>query len=201
MKKNMVRKKSFKLKIRKLLNKFIKIPEEYIQMKLPVGKITKRFEQTLRNKVEHNVLGAEIREATSEDVESILKIYDQSWHSTTMPFVPITKNRLLSLLKKSDYNILIAKVDNNDCAFAIIYITGENKEIGVIGILAVAPELQHKGLGTILGIAIWDHFIRKGVKELRCRVYFDNTASYTFLRRLGFEEDHEEDAHKYVYAF
>ena len=197
----MQRKKSFKLKMRKLLNKFVKIPEEYIQMKLPVGKITKTFEDSLRKKIEHNVLDAEIREAKREDVESILNVYDQAWHSTTMPYVPITKNRLVRLFKNSDYNLLIAKVDEIDSAFAIIYLTGEEKEIGVIGILAVIPELQHKGLGTILGIAIWDYFIRKAVKELRCRVYFDNTASYTFLRRLGFEEDHEGEAHKYVYTF
>ncbi len=201
MKKYMSSKKSFKLKIRKLLNKFIKTPEEYIQMKLPVVKITKRFEETLRNKVEHNVLGAEIREANSEDVESILNVYDQAWHSTTMPFVPITRKRLLSLLKNSAHIILIAKVDEIDSAFAIIYVTGDDKDIGVIGILAVDPEFQHRGLGTILGIAIWDYFIKMGVKELRCRVYFDNTASYTFLRRLGFEEDHEKETHKYVYAF
>jgi len=197
----MPRKKSFKLKLRKILNKFIKTPEEYIQMKLPVGKITKRFEESLRNKVEHNILGAKIRDAKSEDVDSILDIYDQSWHSTTMPFVPITKKRLLALLRNSDYNILIAKVNEMDGAFAIIYLTGEDKEIGVIGILAVVPELQHKGLGTILGIAIWDYFIRKEVKELRCRVYFDNTASYTFLRRLGFEEDHADEPRRYIYTF
>ena len=197
----MPRKKSFKLKLRKILNKFIKTPEEYIQMKLPVGKITKRFEESLRNKVEHNILGAKIRDAKSEDVDSILDIYDQSWHSTTMPFVPITKKRLLALLRNSDYNILIAKVNEMDGAFAIIYLTGEDKEIGVIGILAVVPSLQYKGLGTILGIAIWDYFIRKEVKELRCRVYFDNTPSYTFLRRLGFEEDHADEPRRYIYTF
>ncbi|MFX1452959.1 MAG: GNAT family N-acetyltransferase [Promethearchaeota archaeon] len=197
----MSRKKSYKLKMRKLLNKFIKTPEEYIQMKLPIGKITKRFEEMLREKVSHNILGAEIREAKSEDVESILRIYDQSWHSTTMPFVPITSKRLLSLLKNENYQILIANVDNSDSAFAINYLTGDEKEVGVIGILAVIPELQHRGLGTIMGISIWDYFIRKGVKELRCRVYFDNTASYTFLRRLGFEEDLEGEPHRYQYVF
>ncbi len=197
----MPNKKSFKLKMRKLLNKFVKTPEEYIQMKLPIAKITKRFEEKLREQVSHNILGAEIREATSEDVESILSIYEKSWHSTTMPFVPITSKRILSLLKNMNYEILIAKVDNIDSAFAIIYLTGDDNEVGVIGILAVSPELQHRGLGTIMGIAIWDYFISKGVKELRCRVYFDNTASYTFLRRLGFEEDFEGQAHSYQYVF
>ena len=197
----MPRKKAFKLKLRKVLNMFVKTPEEYIQLKLPIAKITKRFEEKLREKVSHNILGAEIREAKNEDVESILSIYDRSWHSTTMPFVPITGKRLLGVLKNENYEILIAKIDNIDSAFAIIYLTGDDKEVGVIGILAVIPELQHRGLGTIMGIAIWDYFISKGVKELRCRVYFDNTASYTFLRRLGFEEDLEGQPHRYQYVF
>jgi ribosomal protein S18 acetylase RimI-like enzyme len=170
-------------------------------MKLPVAKITKRFEEKLREQVSHNILGAEIREADSDDVESILSIYDKSWHSTTMPFVPITRKRVLSLLQNTNYEILIAKVNKIDSAFAIVYLTGDDKEVGVIGILAVIPELQHRGLGTLMGIAIWDYFIRKEVKELRCRVYFDNTASYTFLRRLGFEEDFEAQAHRYQYVF
>ena len=37
----MSKKKSFLLKIRKFLNKFVKMGEEYIQMRLPVEKISK----------------------------------------------------------------------------------------------------------------------------------------------------------------
>ncbi len=93
---------------------------------------------------------------------------------------------------RPDYTFLIAKVGADDSAFAIIYLTGREEEIGVIGALGVVPELQRKGLGTILGIACWDYFIKKGVKELRCKVYYDNKVSFSFLNALGFEEFQEE---------
>jgi ribosomal protein S18 acetylase RimI-like enzyme len=198
----MPRKTPLKIRIKKLLNKFIKIPGDYIQLRLPVDKITGDFESKLRAKVANNVLGVEIREATKDDIESILDIYDRSWHSTTMPFVEITKRKIISLLKNSNYSILIGQVNKKDCAFAINYVAGENQEIGVIGILAVVPELQHKGLGTIIGVSCWDYFKDiKSVSELRCRVYFDNKASYIFLRRLGFEEFKEDETYKYIYTF
>ncbi|TFG30478.1 MAG: GNAT family N-acetyltransferase [Promethearchaeota archaeon] len=196
----MSKKKKFLLKFRKFLNKFIKMGDEYIQMRLPVEKISKPFEENIRNKIKQTGVNAEIRKATKEDIDSILFMYDRAWHSTTMPFQPIPRSRLLILLKDPNYEILIVKIDSVDSAFAIIYITGEEKEIGVIGVLGVVPEGQRKGLGTILGVACWDYFKEKKVKELRCRVYLDNKASYIFMRRLGFEEFRETDTYKYIYT-
>ena len=196
----MSKKKSFLLKIRKFLNKFVKMGEEYIQMRLPVEKISKSFEEKIRNKIKQNDLKAKLRKAMKEDIDSILLMYDQAWHSTTMPFQPIPRSRLLTLLKDPNYEILIVKVDSKDSAFAIIYITGEEKEIGIIGVLGVVPGGQRKGLGTFLGVACWDYFKEKKVKELRCRVHLDNKASYIFMRRLGFEEFREDDAYKYLYT-
>ena len=197
----MSRKKSYSLRIRRFINKFMKMPYDYIQMRLPVEKITKNFEEKLKNKIEHNILHAEIRKATKEDSDSIINMYNQAWHSTTMPFLPISKKKLVKLFNNPSYNILIAKVGSIDGAFAIIYLMGDNKEIGVIGALGVIPEFQHKGLGTILGMGCWDYFKRKEVTELRCAVHFDNKASYIFIRSLGFEEFHDKDGYRYVYTF
>ena len=197
----MSKKKSFLLKIRKVLNKLVKMGDEYIQMRLPVERITKSFEEKIRNKIKQNRINAELRKATKEDIDSILLMYDRAWHSTTMPFHPIPRSRLLTLLKDPNYEILIVKVDNVDSAFAIIYITGEDKELGIIGVLGVVPGDQRKGLGTLLGVACWDYFKEKKVKELRCRVHLDNKASYIFMRRLGFEEFREAEGYKYIYTF
>jgi ribosomal protein S18 acetylase RimI-like enzyme len=179
----------------------MKMPYDYIQMRLPVEKITKNFEEKLKNKIEHNILHAEIRKATKEDSDSIINMYNQAWHSTTMPFRPISKKKLVKLFNNPSYNILIAKVGSIDGAFAIIYLMGDKKEIGVIGALGVIPEFHHKGLGTILGMGCWDYFKRKGVSELRCAVHFDNKASYIFIRSLGFEEFRDKDGYRYVYTF
>ena len=96
---------------------------------------------------------------------------------------------MIKLVKNSDTLILIAKVNSVDKGFAIIHLIGDNNEIGVISALGVVPELQHKGLGTILGMACWDYFKEKGVLELKCIVYEENLVSYSFITGLGFEEE------------
>ncbi len=179
----------FKLRIRKFINNFIKLKRNYIELRLPVENITKEFEDMLRGKIENNILKAEIREATKDDADSLIKLHDKAWHSTTMPYHLMSKKKLLELLKDPEYVFLIANIDSTDGAFAIIYLTGADNKIGVIGALGVIPEFQHKGLGTILGIASWDYFTKsKGVTELRCKVHFDNKVSFSFIKALGFEE-------------
>ena len=92
------------------------------------------------------------------------------------------------MLKDPNIIFLIAKVDGDYQGFALIYYTGEEKEIGVIAGMGIIPEYHRKGLGTILGLATWDYFKQKGVFELRCKVYKDNEISYKFIKGLGFEE-------------
>ena len=176
-------------KFNRRINNLFNPHEKYIQLRLSVKKITKEFEEMLKDKIEHNIISAEIRKGVEEDVDSIIKLYDQAWHSTTMPFHNLSKKKLLKLLKDSDTLILIAKVNSIDKGFAIIYLIGDNNKIGVIGALGVVPELQRKGLGTRLGMAIWDYFKEKEVIELKCTVYEDNKGSYSFITALGFEEE------------
>lgn len=170
-------------------------------MKLSVEKITKNIEEEVKQKIQHYAMHAEICEANKNDIDCILDIYERAWHSTTMPFHPISKSKLSRLLKNKNYLVLLAKIDAIDVAFIIVQIRGEKNDIGVIGILAVIPELHHKGLGTMLGMACWDYLKKREIKELRCQVYSDNKPSCTFLRSLGFEEIYDNERSKYLYAF
>ncbi len=161
---------------------------DYIQMRLPVNKITKEFEDSLREKIEHNVVHAKIREASEKDIEHIMKVYDLAWHSSPMPIREVGKDTFLKIYKESTSVFLIASIDSTDAGFILLDYEGRNNEIGIIGGLGVLPNFQHKGLGTILAIAAWDHFKQKGAKELRCEVYKDNMIPYAFIKSLGFEE-------------
>ena len=161
---------------------------DYIQMRLPVEKITKEFEDSLREKIAHNVVHAKIREASEKDIEHIMKVYDLAWHSSPMPIRDVGKNTFLKIFKEPTSKFLIASIDSQDAGFILIDLEGKNNEIGVIGGLGVLPKFQHKGLGTVLAIAAWDHFKKKGAKELRCEVYKDNRIPYSFIKSLGFEE-------------
>jgi len=180
--------------VKKTLKNLFIGEQKYIQMRLPVEEITKEFEDNLREKIEHSIIHADIREAGKTDIPSIINLHDKSWHSTPMPYRPPSKEKLTEMMNSKDLIILIATVNSIDSGFIISYFTGNNKEIGVIAGLGILPELQRKGLGTILGMAIWNYFKQKRVKELRCKVYLNNDISYSFIKGLGFKEYKEDFA-------
>ncbi len=161
---------------------------EYIQMKLPIEKITSEFEEMLTEKVEHNILRAKIREAKVEDLESIAYLYNRSWLTSSTPYSMITIESLKTILEYPETIILIARVYGSDAAFVILDYEGPKNEYGIIAGLGVIPRFQRKGLGTVIGMAAWNYFKKKGVKELRCEVYKDNIVSYNFIKSIGFEE-------------
>ncbi len=161
---------------------------KYIQMKLPVEKITREFEAEISSKIEHNVIKAKIREATEKDLQIVTEIYNKSWLTSRTPFRPIEKATLKTIFQDQDTVFLIARVYGTDGGFVILDLEGPNKEYGIIAGLGILPRFQRKGLGTVLGMAAWNHFKKLGVKELRCEVYRDNSVSYNFISSLGFQE-------------
>lgn len=161
---------------------------KYIQMKLPVEKITPKFEEQIRKRVEKNILRAKIREAKIEDLESVAHVYNRSWMTSCTPYSILTAESLKQIYDYPETVILIANVYGTDAGFVILDFEGHDNEIGVIAGLGVIPRFQGKGLGTVLGMASWDYFKKKGVKELICEVYNDNKVSYNFIKSLGFEE-------------
>ena len=173
---------------REIENDLLTTGLEYIQMKLPVSNITPEVEENLKKKVEHNILQAKIREAKLEDLESIMYLYNRSWLVSSTPFRPIKKETLRIIYEYPETKILIAKVYGSDAAFVILDFEGGSKEYGVIVGLGVLPRFQRKGLGTVIGMAAWNHFKEKGVKELRCEVFKDNKVSHNFIKSIGFEE-------------
>jgi L-amino acid N-acyltransferase YncA len=160
----------------------------YIQMKLPLENLTSEFIEKVKEKVEHNIFHAKIREAQVEDLEIIMEIYNRAWLTSHTPFAPITVESLKSIYEFQDTIILIAKVYGIDGGFIMLDFEGRNKEYGLIAGLGILPRFQRKGLGTVLGMAAWNYFKQKKIKELRCEVYIENKASYNFIKSLGFKE-------------
>ena len=162
----------------------------YVKMRLPVEKITQEFEDVLKDKIEHNVVHAKIREAAGDDIEKIFKIYNKAWQSTSMPFRQVSEETFTKFQKHFKTVFLIASVDGIDGGFILIHFEGKKNEIGVINGLGVLPQFQNKGLGTTLAMAAWNYFKERGVKELRCEVHKENKIPYAFIKGLGFEERH-----------
>lgn len=181
-------KDSGKDKITDLQKKILNNGMVYLQMRLPIEKITKEFENTLRRKIEKKIYHASIREAELKDLSIITDIYNKSWLTSSTPFRPIEKETLKQIFNHQNTVFLIANVYSSDGGFIILDFEGENNEYGVIAGLGVLPRFQGKGLGTILGMAAWNYFKEKGLKELRCEVYEDNQKSFNFIEGLNFEE-------------
>jgi len=160
----------------------------YIQMRLPIKKITPALEGKLKEEIEQNILRAKIREATEQDLEIIMNIYNKAWMTSNEPFSPLSVDSLRRLYNDPLITILIAKVYGIDAGFVMLDFEGSKKEYGIIAALAVLPRFQRKGLGKILGMAAWNFFKQRGVKELRCEVHINNNVSYNFITSLGFEE-------------
>jgi len=166
----------------------LKVDSDYIQMKLPIEKITIDFEEKLKKRVSANAINAKIREANLIDIDSFQKLHAQIWQGSQMRYKPFSRELLRDLIKDPNITFLIASVDGIDSGFGIVYFTGDNKSIGVIAALGISPSFQGKGLGTILGLSLWQFFKDKGLKELHCRVSRDNRNGYEFIRSLGFEQ-------------
>ena len=49
----------------------LKSDSDYIQMKLPIKKITKEFEEALKIRAEHGIIHAKIREANLNDIRTL----------------------------------------------------------------------------------------------------------------------------------
>ena len=183
-------KRKQKLEVDKATEELYQDGMVYIQMKLPVEKISDEFENKLKEKIEHNIIQAKIREATATDLDSLKYIYNRAWLTSNTPFRPITKTDLQKILEYPETVFLIAKVYGTDAAFLLLDFEGENKEFAIIAALAVIPRFQRKGLGSVLGMAGWQYLKEKypNVKEIRCEVYKDNNVSYSFIKGIGFEE-------------
>jgi ribosomal protein S18 acetylase RimI-like enzyme len=160
----------------------------YIQMKLPIEKITEEMEKQLRESIESHIKKAKIRECKEEDLPHVMQIYNRAWMTTNTPFSPIELEDLKNIYQYPHTVILIANLYGKDVGFIILDFEGDNQQYGVIAGLGVLPQYQRRGLGRAMAIAAWDEFKKRDVEELRCEVYEKNTVAHNFIQTIGFEE-------------
>ncbi len=161
----------------------------YIQMVLPVKKITKEAENILKENVDHNILRAQIREVKEKDLEIFVNLYNKAWLTSHEPFRALTIHDLGSLYPVPNLIMFIASVYGIDAGFMILDFEGSEKEFGIIVAMGVIPRFQRRGLGKIMALSAWEFFKNRNVVELRSEVYINNNVSYNFLKSLGFEDN------------
>ncbi|MHA1723908.1 MAG: GNAT family N-acetyltransferase [Promethearchaeota archaeon] len=161
---------------------------EYIRMRLLIDKITPEFEKYLEQRVSKIERALEIQTAEEEDLDTIKKIYNESWPSTCAPFRPLELEKFEKIFKDDKTVFLIARVDHEEAGFILIDFAGRNDEIALIAGLGIIPKYQREGLGTALGMAAWNYLKTKNVQEILCEVYKGNTTSQKFIETFGFEK-------------
>lgn len=184
--------RSFFLNLGQQIEDLLKTGMKYIEMSLPVEKITNEYIMGLEDKLKRIKDHIEVRKANKEDINSIKIIYNAAWENSPMPFHPITEDKLLTIYNDKNTVFLIARMDNLDVGFMLLDYEKNEIKIGIIAGLGILPEYQRHGVGTLLGLESWYYFEKKGVDELRCEVHIDNQSSYTFIKGLGFEEYNEK---------
>ena len=144
-----------------------------------------------------------IRQATEEDVDSILQIAVQTWWPTYEPLLgaeQVTymlesiydREKITDQLKNALQTFLLLMEDGQPVAFASYSPREEDPEIYKLHKLYCLPSTQGKGYGKILISAVIDE-TRKAEKHLLdLNVNRDNNAK-TFYEKMGFSIAYEED--------
>ncbi|MBD3195055.1 MAG: GNAT family N-acetyltransferase [Candidatus Lokiarchaeota archaeon] len=166
---------------------------DYINMRLPADKITEDFENTLCNRIGSHGIELSLREAGEEDIETVIQLYKDSWHTTTMKIYDLTKDTLRDILKDPDVVGLIVSEDDVDCGFVLLDFEGPDNQIGKIAGLGIIPKYQGMGLGTYLAMSAWSYFKKRGIDEIRVEVHKENKIAYNFIKNFGFEEFVDRD--------
>ncbi|MHA1147075.1 MAG: GNAT family N-acetyltransferase [Promethearchaeota archaeon] len=160
----------------------------YHQMRLPIEKITKEFEVCLRRKVASEIQALKTHIAGEDELENVVEVYNQAWTTSNTPFKILDLETVKRLYHEYRYTFLLAKLNNEYCGFAILDYYGDADDYGIIIGMGIVPKYQRMGMGTALGISIWELFKEHEVQEIRCEVYINNKKSYRFIKSLGFEE-------------
>lgn len=171
-------------RIRDLYN----IRDDYIEMEMPASKMSPEFVKHLKDKVEKYHGDVHIREASKEDINIIMDIYEKAWKSSTMPFRISSKEKLKDIYEYHGTKFLIASIKNQDVGFILIDIAGVGDNTGIIVALGILPEFQRKGIGHYLALHAWEYFQKFNVSQFRCEVHVENELAINFIKEFGFKE-------------
>ncbi|UCC20888.1 MAG: GNAT family N-acetyltransferase [Promethearchaeota archaeon] len=160
----------------------------YRQMRLYVDELTPEQEKKYNKELNLNPIKPKIYEATEEDIETIVNLYNKSWLTSNTPFRRLTFENIKHLYYNPNISILIAKFYGIPAGFIILDFEGAKDHYASVLALAVLPRFQHKGLGRFLGFKAGELFKQRNIKEIRSEVYVDNYISYKFNQAMGFKE-------------
>ena len=119
-----------------------------------------------------------LRPLVVDDLPRIMKIERASFS------VPWQRNTFLSLLARTDTDLVGAERDGELIGYAVSWTMLDEAELGNV---AVAPEARRSGVGEALVAAVVDRVRARGARACFLEVRESNTAAQTLYGRQGFE--------------
>ena len=144
-----------------------------------------------------------IREATTNDVEAIRSIAEQTWRQVYAPILAkeqldfmlteiYSVDKLWSQIEKGEQSYIMLIEDDKPVAFAAFSPRHEDRGIYKLHKLYCLPETQGKGYGKVLINKVIEETLTAGIHALDLNVNRYNKAK-TFYEKMGFEVIYEED--------
>jgi N-acetylglutamate synthase-like GNAT family acetyltransferase len=144
-----------------------------------------------------------IREATTDDVDAILQIAEQTWWPTYEPLLGreqvtfmlgeiYSREKITDQVENNKQSFLLLLEDNKPVAFAAYSPREEDPEIYKLHKLYCLPVTQGKGYGKVLINEVIDKTKQAGKQTLDLNVNRHNNAK-SFYEKMGFKIAYQED--------
>ena len=145
---------------------------------------------------------AEVREATDQDVEALLRMFVEAHqpHLEAMPHVfkgmddiASIRGFLLDLIERADSGVFVAELDGNPvgCLWMTEQQTPEwtilvPRRYAMIGNVVVGAQVRRRGIGRALLDQAHRWATDRGIDEVELNVYEFNTGAIALYERLGY---------------
>ena len=144
-----------------------------------------------------------IREATTDDVDAILEIAEQTWWPTYEPLLGkeqvtfmlgeiYSREKITDQVENNKQSFLLLLEEDKPVAFAAYSPREEDPEIYKLHKLYCLPVTQGKGYGKVLINEVIDKTKQAGKQTLDLNVNRHNNAK-SFYERMGFKIAYQED--------
>ena len=144
-----------------------------------------------------------IREATTDDVDAILEIAEQTWWPTYEPLLGkeqvtfmlgeiYSREKITDQVENNKQSFLLLLEDDKPVAFAAYSPREEYPEIYKLHKLYCLPVTQGKGYGKVLINEVIDKTKQAGKQTLDLNVNRHNNAK-SFYEKMGFKIAYQED--------
>lgn len=159
----------------------------YLQMRLPISKITQEYISNIKKHIGLVDLNIEVCEASKKDIDSILSIHRRAWEDSNILFVPTNKETFEILFDYLETILLIARLNGKNIGYLILDCDGPKKQFGIIAGMGVLPESQGRKVGLSICLEAWNYLKKLNFEELRFEIYIENKKCIQLAKLLSFQ--------------